>query len=233
MATFVMVHGAGDGAWAWTPVADRLRQQGHRAFPVTLTGYGDRRHLASPAITLERHVQDVMAVVQYERMDSVWLVGHSYGGWVITAAAEQMADRIAHLVYVDAVIPLASGQYMLDLYDPAFVAQTEQALGPDGWQLPVSPNLITADRRYGPALIRPLRDSVVLANPQAAALPRTYIAYTDRENNPRSAAVFRTEQAVRVRDWRVVTVPGDHNIHATQPDRLASVLDGIARGTTV
>ncbi|PSR23191.1 MAG: alpha/beta hydrolase [Sulfobacillus acidophilus] len=220
-----MVHGQVDGGWAWTPIAEKLRQQGHRAFPVTLTGNGERQHLVSPAITLDTHIQDVMAVLQYERLDQVWLVGHSYGGWVITAVAEQMADRIAHLVYVDAVIPLVDGQCLLDLFDPAFVEQAARALGPDAWQLPLTPDLISADSRYGPALIRPMRDPVALTNPQAAALPRTYIAYTERANNPRdTVALPRIEEAAMARGWRIIRLPGDHFAHVRQPDLLVPVL---------
>ncbi|MCY0880334.1 MAG: alpha/beta fold hydrolase, partial [Firmicutes bacterium] len=73
MPTVVTIHGAGDGGWAWTPVAERLREQGHRVFAVTLTGYGDRRHLASPAVTLATHVQDVAALIEYEQLREVWL----------------------------------------------------------------------------------------------------------------------------------------------------------------
>lgn len=89
-----------------------------------------------------------------------------------------MAHRIAHLVYVDAGIPLADGRRFIDLYDPMFVADLDQLLGADGRQLPPNPDLVGRDDRYGPVVAPPLRDAVALTNPQAAGLPRTYIAYT-------------------------------------------------------
>jgi pimeloyl-ACP methyl ester carboxylesterase len=223
MRTLVMVHGAGDGAWVWTPLADRLRTRGHRVFTVTLTGYGERRHLASPEIRLETHVQDVQAVIEYERLKDVWLVGHSYGGWVTTLVAERVADRLAHLVYVDALVPMKSGQRYEDFYDPAFRTALKAAAGADAWLLPVNPDL--TDPRYGPVLSRPLKEPVDLSSPEAAVLPRTYLAFTARGDNPRYQPVAKVQEFAVAKGWRVIAVPADHNAHFTRPDLIAPVFD--------
>lgn len=105
MADFVLVHGAWHGAWCWRDVLPSLVRAGHRAHAVTLTGLGERRHLLSPAITLETFIADVREAMEAEEMQRVVLVVHSFAGMVGTAVADRMPERIAHLVYVDAVVP--------------------------------------------------------------------------------------------------------------------------------
>jgi pimeloyl-ACP methyl ester carboxylesterase len=105
MADFVLVHGAWHGGWCWRRVTDALREQGHRVFPVTLTGLGERAHLLSPLITLETHIADVMNTLVAEELQDVVLAVHSYAGMLGTAVADRMPERLRHLVYVDAVVP--------------------------------------------------------------------------------------------------------------------------------
>ena len=105
MAHFVLVHGAWHGAWCWRHVTEALIRAGHRAHAVTLTGLGERAHLLSPAITLETHIADVIGVIEAEELDDVVLAVHSYAGMLGTAVADRLPQRLAHLVYVDAVVP--------------------------------------------------------------------------------------------------------------------------------
>lgn len=105
MADFVLVHGAWHGAWCWKRILPGLWQAGHRAFAVTLTGVGERKHLLDAGVTLATHVEDVVNVLEAEELNGAILVGHSYGGMVVTGAADRVRDRIGHLVYLDAVIP--------------------------------------------------------------------------------------------------------------------------------
>ncbi|MBP6851761.1 MAG: alpha/beta fold hydrolase [Rhodoferax sp.] len=105
MADFLLVHGAWHGAWCWRAVAPALVRAGHRVHAVTLTGLGERAHLLHPGIDLQTHVTDVVLAIEAEEMQQVVLVGHSYAGMVITAVADRMPGRLAHLVYVDAVVP--------------------------------------------------------------------------------------------------------------------------------
>ncbi|MBN9410525.1 MAG: alpha/beta hydrolase [Burkholderiales bacterium] len=105
MAHFVLVHGAWHGAWCWQRVVQRLAPAGHRVHAVTLTGLGDRAHLLSRDITLNTHVQDVMATLEAEELQDVVLAVHSYAGMLGTAVADLAPGRLRHLVYVDAVVP--------------------------------------------------------------------------------------------------------------------------------
>src|SRR5262249_42199778 len=105
MAIYVMLHGAFSGGWQWKEVAFSLRSAGHEVYTPTLTGMGERAHLASPNISLETQINDVLGVLKYEALSKIVLVCHSYSGLVGTAMAERVPEKIAHLVYVDAFVP--------------------------------------------------------------------------------------------------------------------------------
>ena len=105
MSTFVLVHGAFGGAHGWRRVRPLLWAQGHAVFTPSLTGIGERAHLASPQVTLSTHIQDVVNCVEYEDLRDIVLVGFSYGGMVVTGCADLIGDRVAHIVYLDAALP--------------------------------------------------------------------------------------------------------------------------------
>ena len=105
MATYVLVHGGGHGGWCYQRVARLLRAEGHEVYTPTLTGLGERSHLVSPDVDLDLQIRDVTAVLHHEDLRDVILVGHSYGGMVVTGAADRAADRVGKLVYLDAANP--------------------------------------------------------------------------------------------------------------------------------
>jgi pimeloyl-ACP methyl ester carboxylesterase len=137
MAIFVLVPGAWLGGWAWRDVAARLRSRGHDVYPITLTGLGERVHLARPEIDLETHITDVVNTIEWNDLDDVILAGHSYAGIVVTGVADRIPDRIEQLVYVDSA-PLADGMAMTDLYPPDALTAMRQAVDEagDGWRWP-------------------------------------------------------------------------------------------------
>jgi len=105
MATFVLVHGGWQGGWSWRLLTPLLRAAGHEVYAPTLTGLGERSHLAGMAINLDTHIADVVNTILWEDLSEVILVGHSYGGMVVTGVADRVAERIARLVYLDALVP--------------------------------------------------------------------------------------------------------------------------------
>ncbi|WP_377342647.1 alpha/beta fold hydrolase [Plantactinospora siamensis] len=105
MTTFVLVPGMCHGGWCFADLTRRLRGLGHTVHPLTLTGVSERRHLLHGTVNLDTHIQDVLAVLDGEDLRDTVLVGHSYGGMVITGAADRAPDRVDALVYLDAVVP--------------------------------------------------------------------------------------------------------------------------------
>lgn len=139
MADIVLVHGAFHGGWCWREVADGLTALGHRVVRPTLTGLGERRQLLGAGVDLDTHVADVVDAIVYEEMDDLVLVGHSYGGLPTVAAADRIAERVAALVLLDAMLPidgLSSNQlrartavgWSMDLSDPVAVPVPSSAV---------------------------------------------------------------------------------------------------------
>lgn len=230
VATFVIVHGAWGGGWAWRrTVAPLLRDAGHDVLTPTLTGLGERAHLAHPAVDLSTHIADILGVLECEDLRDVILVGHSYGGMVITGVAERATDRLAQLVYLDAMVP-EEGQSLADLVGPGAAERlTEQAREEgDGWKLlpgPLSPQTpaeiveLARARRF-PQPLRTFLEPVRLTG-ASRALPRTYVLCTDPPGD-----VF-VRVAARLRDapgWRVEEFATGHNLHYTMAREVADLL---------
>src|SRR5215475_1424081 len=114
MATIVLAHGAWSATWAWKKMRPLLRAAGHEFFSPTYTGLGERAHLATPDIDLSTHIQDVVAVFEFEDLKDVTLLGHSYGGMVATGVADRVPSRVVRLVYIDAFAP-RDGESLFDL----------------------------------------------------------------------------------------------------------------------
>ena len=134
MTTYVLVGGA------WQRVARRLRDNGHDVYPVTLTGLGKRVHLASPEVDLETHITDVVNLIEFEDLHDVVLLGHSYGGLVVTGAADRIPERISQLVYLDTA-PLPDGAILLEKFPLEARERTEDQVQEwgEGWKFPIPP----------------------------------------------------------------------------------------------
>ena len=195
MATYVLVHGGGHGGWCWQRLAPLLRAEGHDVHTPTLTGLGERSHLVRPETDLDTHVTDVAAVLEYEDLTDVILVGHSYGGMVITGTADRVPDRIAQIVYLDAASP-RDGQSLVDVAPALMDFARSDSRVVDGVDLVLwpSPDLAAALRRH-----RPRRPGVGATPPhspplavlRAAASPRGRGAGERRSPEPTSCACPR------------------------------------------
>ncbi len=232
MATFLIVHGAWSGAHAWRRVRPRLRAAGHEVFTPALTGLGERAHLARPDVDLDTHVQDVVNVLEYEDLHDVHLVGHSYGGVVVTAVAEHASGRLAQLVYLDAEVP-EDGQSEYDLIPPEERAAYEEAVRTkgDGWRVPppvperlpddLPPDVRWTLSRMVPQPERTFAQPVRLTG-AARGLDRTYILCTEGKSGPPWPAYV---EAARVEPgWRFHELKAGHAAHVTAPDALVELL---------
>ncbi len=232
MAHYVLVHGLGLGGWCWRRVADRLREAGHSVFTPSLTGLAERRHLASPEVDLQTHIEDVARLIEWEDLHDVFLVGHSYGGAVVTGAADRVPERIGRLIYLDAFI-LRNGESVLSLQPPGRVAYYEKLVAEEGagWLLP--PNSAAfygltdpedqewVDARSRPHPFATIRQPIQLRTTAKPTFPRSYIWASDFAQGP--FARF----AERVRDdpsWDYREISGGHLLMVSHPDQVANAL---------
>jgi pimeloyl-ACP methyl ester carboxylesterase len=191
LGTYVLVPGAWLGGWAWQDVAAQLRSRGHDVYSITLTGLGERVHLARPEIDLETHIADVVNTIQWNDLDDVILGGHSYAGIVVTGVADRIPDRVSQLVYVDSA-PLGNGMAMVDLFPPDALAALRQTIDEsgEGWLYPF-PGF---DRLAGDTSIAGLgqREQAEIA---ARATPHPWATYTQplrlEHGNAETAAPYR------------------------------------------
>ena len=139
MATFVLVHGGGHGGWCYTRVARLLREAGHLVYAPSLTGLADRKHLLSPETDLDLHITDIVNLLDYEDLSEVILVGHSYGGMVITGIADRAGGRIARLVYLDAAHP-KDDESLTDVAPGMMSMAQGELFVQDGVELVMSPD---------------------------------------------------------------------------------------------
>ena len=135
---FVLVPGAWLGGWAWRAVGRELRAAGHDVYPVTLTGLGDRAHLARPEVDLETHIEDVVSVLDAEDLRDAVLVGHSYAGIVTGGVADRRPDRLSAAVWLDSA-PIPDGVAIVDALTPEQRELYEREIRKrgDGWRIPV------------------------------------------------------------------------------------------------
>ncbi|HEY9664765.1 MAG TPA: alpha/beta fold hydrolase [Allocoleopsis sp.] len=133
-ATIVLVHGAWHGGWCWRKVKPLLQQAGHTVFTPSLMGMGEHIQMLSPQIDLQLHIQNIVSLLEYEDLQDVTLVGHSYAGMVITGAVEYVRDRLSQLVYLDAFLP-EPGKSLHDYANEPGLDEIVQQQG-KGWLLP-------------------------------------------------------------------------------------------------
>jgi len=233
MAVYVLVHGSWLGGWVWRKVTPRLRAAGHDVYAPSLTGLGDRAHLARPEVDLALHIDDIANLIAYENLRGIVLVGHSYAGMVITAVADRMPDRIAHLVYLDAVVP-EDGKSVLDVIPKAMAAQVRAGVAAnDGWRLPPAPPAALGiadadDARWLDAHARgmPIRtheQPIKLAGKYAAVPKRTFI-YCSNPAIGGLEAMAKT--AANDPTWRYHEIATGHDPMITTPEELAQILLG-------
>lgn len=233
--TFVLVHGAWNGAHGFRHVRRRLQQQGHEVFAPALTGLGARVHLASPQVTLSTHIQDVVNLVLYEDLQDIVLLGFSYGGMVVTGALEHLADRVKHLVYLDAFVP-EDGDSALNLAmgrHPAPIGLGEEWLvETPARQLDDPAETQWMSQRRAAQPMGTFRERVRLFQPlEAFAFSRSYIKATASPDTDIGEPLFR-RAAERARNnpdtWRYFEVDSTHLVAVNRPAELERILLEIA-----
>jgi pimeloyl-ACP methyl ester carboxylesterase len=247
MAAYVLVGGGWLGGWCWQPVARRLRVNGHDAYPVTLTGLGERVHLASPEVDLETHITDVVNLVEFEGLQGIVLLGHSYGGLVVTGVADRIPERISQLVYLDTA-PLPDGTSLIETFPPearTHIERQVEELG-DGWRFPMPPReeLVSMGSLEGldGDHLGVLR-SLAVAQPFGTFTQPLRLANPAREELPKlgilcSLSLAQVQEMIASDDplfrelagptWRFVELPTGHWPMFSRPEDLAGLLLDLA-----
>jgi pimeloyl-ACP methyl ester carboxylesterase len=227
--TFVLVHGAWHGGWCWRRVADLLAAKGHKVFTPTLTGLGERSHLMSASINLDTHIADVVNVVKWEDLADVCLVAHSYGGWPVSGALEQVRDRIGSIVYLDAFMP-EDGQKGFDYASEFSRKGTLEAIAKGEVSRPPPPATAFFVNEKDRALV----DGKTSAQPVGVAMQPIRLAgarekvgrktYVRAPKYPQPA--FDQAYAAKQADpsWRTFAVPCGHDVMVDMPERLVEIL---------
>lgn len=229
--TFVLVHGAFHGGWCWGPVAAVLRSHEHRVFTPTFTGLGERAHLLNPSIDLETFIRDVAAVIECEELNDVVLVGHSFGGYVVSGVADRMADRIASMIYLDA--PMGSngvsvfGEAPADVRKARMDAATEVA-GTEVIAPPSSTNFGLSDpfqvewvdRRMTPMPLAAYDTPLVLKGAPGGQHPKTFIRCT----TPALPNIDASARYAKNQGWNYVEIPTGHDAMISMPLEVAGLL---------
>ena len=237
MAIFVLVHGGGHGGWCFQPLTRVLRDNGHEVYAPTLTGLGERAHLFRAGVDLDCHVNDIVALLYYEDLRGAILVGHSYGGMVITGAADHAPDRVGHLVYLDAMAP-KDGQSLVDVAGPFMAAARSDSRIIDGVEMCLFPSEDTLPF-YGvidPSTLDWMRERLTphpwkcfeqplrLTNQAALqSIPQSHICTT-------TFMSLRNVDSLRAKwDGRVWDIDTGHDLMITEPHKVAELLESVAQ----
>lgn len=229
MTVFVLVHGGWHGGWCWRPVVEFLQARGHLVFAPSLTGLAERGHLIDAVEGPDTHVADIANLMIWEDLHDVVLVGHSYGGTIVTGVASQMPERIGRLVYLDAMVPEISGMSAAQLSTPERAAEVAAARRPDGHTDPtgferwVSPHRIDwLKRMTGPQPGSCFGKGVTLTGRQNDVTARDYIICTYHKPSPfwRFYDQFKADPT-----WRTHRLDSLHDAMIEVPDQLVALLD--------
>lgn len=238
MATYVIIHGGWGGGWEWHGVARLLRSLGHEVHTPSLTGLGDRAHLATPTVGLATHVEDVVSTLSTYELEDVLLVGQSYGGIVVTGALDRAPDRTRRLVYLDAFVP-GHGISCNDLCGPGWTRRVRElaAQDGDGWQVPFpfkGPTGLPAAveawylPRMVPQPLATLDDAVDLSWGGGASVPRTFVRFLDAPGIERDDPISSSARRARESGWDYQEFIAPHDLHVSDPHRMAALLDTLS-----
>ncbi len=222
----LFVHGAWGGGWQFRKVAPLLESRGYTVYRPSLTGLGERAHLATPMVGLDTHIEDIVNVIRFENLHDVILVGHSYGGMVVTGVADRVPDRIKRVIYLDAMLP-NDGDSIATLRPTeaaALLAKAHDGFIPAWWVKPDKPF-----PRDVPQAARTITDVLHLSHPPAAGIRWIYILTVEPGKKASEDDFAWAAERARQRGWPVLEMAADHNPEWFQPAATAELLDRACR----
>ena len=231
MTTYILVPGLWIGGWAWRDVTRALRAAGHDVYPLTLTGVADRSHLLGPDIDLDTHIDDIVRLAEVEDLRDIVLVGHSYGGMPVSAAALRLRDRIRSVMYVDSG-PLPEGTTQLSMSGDDGAPSTGDAVQPRRWDQAADPVLLAGLDETALDLLRtrstphPIASVTQPLGPHAtsADLPTTLIACTFPVDQVGEMMAAGHPFFAGLTQARIIALPTGHWPMLSDPKALAEAL---------
>lgn len=221
--TFLFVHGGWGGGWEYKKIDSILTAKGDIVYRPTMTGLGERVHLANPDINLTTHINDIVNVIKFEDLHNVILVGHSYGGMVITGVAEQVPDRIGKMIYLDAFVPNDGESLFAARGETEATAMTKQ-FTKDGFVAyffgptnPIPPTDV-------PQSLKTFTEPLSVKNPAVKKIPTFYILMAPNGDVSKAGFAPFAERA-KQRGWKIVQLNGDHYPMRNNPTELIKTLE--------
>jgi pimeloyl-ACP methyl ester carboxylesterase len=216
--TYVFVHGMTGGGWDWQQVDRLLSEDGHRVYRPTLTGLGERMHLSHPDIDLTTHILDIVNLIRFEQLENIILVGHSYGGMVITGVMNSIPDRIQQVFFLDATVP-EHNMSATDAHQYYAEFKTKNGMAYPPWlenhqDIP----------RDLPHPVKTLTEKVAFDNLQAQQLPVTYVNFIAEHLTETEKTNNQSWQRAEQRGWTIKTLDSDHNAQRSNPEALKKLL---------
>lgn len=220
---YVIVHGAWGGGWAFRKVDSLLTAAGAKVYRPTLTGQGERVHLASKDVGLNTHILDIVNTILYEDLHDIIVVGHSYGGMVVAGVADSLLGRIKKRIYLDAMVP-SDGEGVFSIQGSG-TERTRQSV--NGFLPPSWVKDGTLPPKDVPHSLKTLRDTIVLKNKLAGKIPTTYILTVEKGKDPKDDSFASQAERVRKKGWPVLQLEADHNAQWSAPEALVKMLTEI------
>ncbi|GAA3544411.1 alpha/beta fold hydrolase [Amycolatopsis ultiminotia] len=217
MTTYVLVPGACHGGWCFDRLTGQLRAEGHRVLPLTLTGLSERQHLLHAGVNLETHIEDLVRFLETERVERAVLVGHSYGGMVLTGAADRRPELVDALVYLDAFVP-ESGESCWTLTDDR-QREWYLSVGETGYAVPPLPFF---DPRASAHPLASLLQTIRLDGDLSRFRRRDYVYAKVWDGGSPFEPTHR-----KLRDdpqWNVHELDSKHDLMRDAPDELLRIL---------
>jgi pimeloyl-ACP methyl ester carboxylesterase len=218
---YVIVHGAWGGSWAFKKADSLMTATGAVVYRPSLTGQGERVHLASLEVGLETHINDVVNMILFEDLHNVILVGHSYGGMVITGVADRVPERISKLIYLDAFVP-EHGESVVSMQGAR--ADWVMKMASNGYLRPgwVKPG--QAPPKDVPHPLKTFTDTISLTNTKRISLPTTYILTVAKGVDASTDDFALQAERAKKKGWPVVQLEADHNPQWSAVDALVQLL---------
>lgn len=220
----LFVHGASGGGWQFKQVAALMEAKGWKTYRPSLSGLGEHYHTATTNIGLSTHIEDIVNFILFEDLRDVNLLGHSYAGLVIAGVTDRIPERIRHVIYLDAFVPL-DGESLMTTQRPDAPDSIKNVK--DGFLVRPTMKADAPPPRQVPQPFKTFTETISLKNPAAEKIPASVILTVAKGKRPEDDTFYFSTVRGRARGWPVHIIEGDHYPMLRQPEAMAGLLINI------